>query len=306
LAITTTSGPGVALKTESIGLGVMTELPLIIIDVQRGGPSTGLPTKTEQSDLLQAFYGRNGEAPVPVIAPSTPADCFQMALEAARIATKYMVPVMYLSDGYIANGSEPWRIPEPADIPEIKIEFRTEKENFQPYMRDENLSRPWVIPGTPGLEHRIGGLEKANITGNVSYDPQNHEFMVRLRAEKIKNIENDIPQLKVFGDEDSDLLVAGWGGTYGSITEAINRIRKKGKKVAQVHFKYLNPFPKNTKEILTKYKIILCPELNLGQLSKILSSQFDIKVVQFNKIQGIPFKSSEIENKIDSILEGKL
>ncbi len=229
LAITTTSGPGVALKTEAIGLAVMTELPLVIIDVQRGGPSTGLPTKTEQSDLLQAFYGRNGEAPVAVVAPSTPADCFQMAIEASRIATKYMVPVMYLSDGYIANGSEPWKIPEPESIPEIKVKFRTEKEGFQPYLRDENLSRPWVIPGTPEMEHRLGGLEKANITGDVSYDPQNHEFMVRLREEKVNNIIQDIPLLKIYGDEDADLLIIGWGGTYGSITEAVNRIRKKGK-----------------------------------------------------------------------------
>ncbi len=306
LAITTTSGPGVALKTEAIGLAVMTELPLVIIDVQRGGPSTGLPTKTEQSDLLQAFYGRNGEAPVAVVAPSTPADCFQMALEASRIATKYMVPVMYLSDGYIANGSEPWKIPEPDSIPEIEVKFRTEKEGFQPYLRDENLSRPWVLPGTPGLEHRLGGLEKANITGNVSYDPQNHEFMVRLREEKVNNIVHDIPLLKIIGDEDADLLVVGWGGTFGSITEAVNRIRKNGKKVAQIHFRYLNPFPKNTSDILHRYKKILCPELNMGQLAKVLASQFNIKVEQYNKIQGLPFKSSEIVDKIDSMLGGNL
>jgi len=305
LAITTTSGPGVALKTESIGLAVMTELPIIIIDVQRGGPSTGLPTKTEQSDLFQAVYGRNGEAPVVVVAPSTPADCFNMALEASRLATKYMVPVMYLSDGYIANGSEPWKIPEPEQIPEIKINFRTEKEGFQPYLRNENFVRPWALPGTPGLEHRIGGLEKANISGNVSYDPENHEFMVRLRAQKVKNIENDIPLLKVDGDKDAELLVVGWGGTYGAIIEAINRVRSKGKRVAQAHFKYINPLPKNTGEVLKSYKHVLCPELNMGQLARLLRSEFLVDVESFNKIQGLPFKSSEIELKIESILGGK-
>lgn len=304
LAITTTSGPGVALKTEAIGLAVMTELPLIVIDVQRGGPSTGLPTKTEQTDLFQAMYGRNGEAPVAIIAPSAPSDCFQMAIEAAKIATKYMVPVMYLSDGYIANGSEPWKIPDPDSIPKIEVKFRTEKDGFQPYARDENLSRPWALPGTPGLEHRIGGLEKANVTGNVSYDPENHEFMVRLRAQKVKNIENDIPNLEILGDQDAELLVIGWGGTYGAITEAVRRVRKKGEKVAQVHFKFLNPFPKNTGEVLKRYKKILCPELNLGQLSKIISSEFTVEVIPLNKVQGIPFKSSEIEDKIDSILGG--
>lgn len=304
LGITTTSGPGVALKTEAIGLAVMTELPLVIIDIQRGGPSTGLPTKTEQADLLQAMYGRNSEAPVVVIAPSTPADCFTMALEAARIATQYMVPVMYLSDGYLANGSEPWKIPDPDMIPEIKVKFRTDPENFQPYTRDENLARPWAVPGTPGLEHRLGGLEKANITGNVSYDPENHEFMVRLRAQKVKNIENDIPELKVEGDEDAELLVAGWGSTYGSIREAVNRARNRGFKAAHVHFRYLNPFPKNTGEVLRKYKYIVCPEINMGQLAKLLRQEFLIDVEPFNKIQGLPFKSSEIESKIESVLGG--
>jgi 2-oxoglutarate ferredoxin oxidoreductase subunit alpha len=305
LAITTTSGPGVALKTETIGLAVMTELPIIIIDVQRGGPSTGLPTKTEQSDLLQAMFGRNGEAPVAVVAPATPAECFSMAIEASRIAIKYMVPVMYLSDGYIANGSEPWKVPDPDSIPEIEVKFRTEAEGFQPYIRDENLSRPWALPGTPGLEHRIGGLEKANITGNVSYDPENHEFMVRLRTQKVKNIENDIPELEVRGDKDAELLVIGWGGTHGSITEAVDRARSKGLKVARTHFRYLNPFPKNTGEVLKSYKKILCPELNMGQLSKILRNEFLVDIESFNKIQGLPFKSSEIENKINSILGGK-
>ncbi len=304
LAITTTSGPGVALKTESIGLAVMTELPIVIVDVQRGGPSTGLPTKTEQSDLLQAMFGRNGEAPVAVVAPATPAECFSMAVEASRLAIKYMVPVMYLSDGYIANGSEPWNIPDPDTIPEIEVKFRTEAEGFQPYIRDENLTRPWAVPGTAGLEHRIGGLEKANISGNVSYDPENHEFMVRLRAQKVKNIENDIPDLEVRGDKDADLLVIGWGGTHGSITEAVDRARNNGLKVARAHFRYLNPFPKNTEQVLKSYKKILCPELNMGQLSKILRNEFLVDVESFNKIQGLPFKSSEIENKIKSILGG--
>ena len=304
LAITTTSGPGVALKTETIGLAVMTELPIVIIDVQRGGPSTGLPTKTEQSDLLQAMFGRNGEAPVAVVAPATPAECFSMALEASRLAIKYMVPVMYLSDGYIANGSEPWKLPDVDALPEIEVKFRTEAEGFKPYLRDENLSRPWALPGTPGLEHRVGGLEKANITGDVSYDPENHEFMVRLRAQKVKNMENDIPELEVRGDKDAELLVIGWGGTHGAISEAVDRARNRGLKVARVHFRYLNPLPKNTGEVLRSYKKILCPELNMGQLSKILRNEFLVDIEPFNKIQGLPFKSSEIENKIDSILGG--
>lgn len=304
LAITTTSGPGVALKTEAIGLGVMTELPLVIIDIQRGGPSTGLPTKTEQSDLLQVMYGRNGEAPVVVLAARTPTDCFDLAIEASRIAIKYMVPVILLSDGYLANGSEPWKIPEPDTIPEIEVSFVKQKEGFQPYVRDENLSRPWAIPGTPGLEHRIGGLEKANITGNVSYDPENHEFMVRLRAQKVKNVENDIPDLEIIGNDDAELLVIGWGGTFGSITEAVNRARKKGMKVAQAHLRYINPLPRNTGDILRKYKYVLCPELNMGQLSKIIASEYAVEVEGFNKIQGLPFKSSEIESKIESILLG--
>ncbi len=304
LALTTTSGPGVALKSETISLAVMTELPIVIVDVQRGGPSTGLPTKTEQSDLLQAIHGRNGEAPVIVVAPATPADCFDMALEASRLAIKYMVPVMYMSDGYIANGSEPWRVPDPDSLPEIPVDFRKEKDGFFPYVRDENLSRPWAIPGTPGLEHRIGGLEKSHITGNVSYDPENHEFMVRLRAQKVKNAENDIPELEVIGDQYADLLVVGWGGTYGSITEAVNRSRRKGYKVAQVHFRYLNPLPKNTRDVLKMYKKIICPELNLGQLAFYLRGMFLVDVEPFVKIQGLPFKSSEIERKIESYFIG--
>jgi len=305
LAVTTTSGPGLALKSEAIGLAVMTELPLVIVDVQRGGPSTGLPTKTEQSDLLQAMYGRNGESPVPVIAASTPSDCFDMAFEACRIAVKYMTPVFLLSEGYLANGSEPWKIPDVDSLPEIPVNYWKDKETYNIYARDENLSRPWAIPGTAGLEHRIGGLEKAHIYGTVSYVPENHEFMVRMRDAKVKKIQDDIPDLVVMGDEDADLLVAGWGGTYGSVTEAIANLRKKGHKIAQVHFKYINPFPKNTKEILSKYKQILMPERNLGQLSKLLKAEFLVEVIEFNKIQGSPFKSSEIENKIISLFGGE-
>lgn len=302
LALTTTSGPGLALKTEAVGLAVMTELPLVIVNVQRGGPSTGLPTKTEQADLLQAIYGRNGEAPVPVLAASTPSDCFYMALEASRIATKYMTPVILLTDGYLANGSEPWKIPHLSELPEMKVEQWKGKEGFYPYNRDENLSRPWAVPGSPGLEHRIGGLEKSNVYGNVSYDPDNHEFMVRLRAQKVKNIENDIPDLEVMYEQEGDLLVLGWGGTYGAITEAVIRCRNKGYKVSQAHFKYLNPFPKNTEKVLRSFKKILVPELNLGQLARVLRGEYLIPVESLNKIKGLPFKALEIEQKIDSIL----
>ena len=304
LAITTTSGPGMALKTEAMGLAVMTELPLVIINIQRGGPSTGLPTKTEQADLFQAIYGRNGESPIPVLATSTPSDCFNMSLEAARIAVKYMTPVILLSDGYIANGTEPWKLPHENEIPEIPVHFWTDKESFAPYKRDENLSRPWVKTGTPGLEHRIGGLEKAHITGNVSYDPDNHDFMVRMRANKIKNIENDIPDLEVKYEQEGELLVLGWGGTYGAITEAVLKVRAQGKKVSQAHLKYLFPFSKNTGEVLKRFKKILIPEINLGQLTTIIRSEFLIAPVSFTKIKGLPFKSSEIQNKILEVLGG--
>ena len=304
LAITTTSGPGMALKTEAMGLAVMTELPLVIINIQRGGPSTGLPTKTEQADLFQAIYGRNGESPIPVLATSTPSDCFNMSLEAARIALKYMTPVILLSDGYIANGTEPWKLPHENEIAEIPVHFWTDKESFSPYKRDENLSRPWVKPGTPGLEHRIGGLEKAHITGNVSYDPDNHDFMVRMRANKIKNIENDIPDLEVKYEQEGDLLVLGWGGTYGAITEALIKVRAQGKKVSQAHLKYLFPFSKNTGQVLKRFKKILIPEINLGQLTTIIRSEFLIAPISFTKIKGLPFKSSEIQNKILEVLGG--
>ncbi len=305
LALTTTSGPGLALKGEALGLAVMLELPLVIIDVQRGGPSTGLPTKTEQADLLQAIYGRNSEAPIPVIAASTPADCFSMAFEACRIAVKYMTPVIFLSDGYLANGAEPWLIPLVSSLPEIPVKFRTEVEGFFPYLRDEKtLARPWAIPGTPGLEHRIGGLEKQHITGNVSYDAENHEFMVRMRQSKVEGIANDLPPATVDGDKEGDVLVVGWGGTYGSIRSAVEAKRKEGKSVSHLHLRYLFPFQNNIGELLYNFKKILVPEINLGQLSKLLRAKYLLPVVSQTKVQGLPFRSDEIEHKIDELLNG--
>lgn len=304
LAITTTSGPGLALKTEAIGLAVMTELPLVIVDVQRGGPSTGLPTKTEQADLLQAVWGRNGEAPVAVVAASTPSDCFYMAIEASRLALKYMSPVILLTDGYLANGSEPWKIPSVNSIPEIPVEFTTNPDNFKPYSRDENLVRPWAVPGTPGLEHRIGGLEKANITGDVSYDPDNHFEMIKIREQKIQNMAKSIPDLEIEGDENADIIVIGWGGTYGAIKEAVNHARRKGYKVAQSHFKYIKPLPKNTEKILRKYKYVLLPEINMGQFARVLKSEFILPIIQFNVVRGLPFRVGDIENKIVEVLGG--
>jgi 2-oxoglutarate ferredoxin oxidoreductase subunit alpha len=304
LAITTTSGPGLALKAEAIGLAVMTELPIVVINVQRGGPSTGLPTKTEQADLLQAVYGRNGEAPVAVLAATTPKDCFYMSLEAARIAVKYMTPVILLTDGYLANGSEPWKVPHADELSEIKVEFRKEKDGFFPYLRDENLARPWAIPGTPGLEHRVGGLEKADITGHVSYDPDNHDKMVRLRTEKVANIKNDIPELEVNGDKEGSLLVLGWGGTYGTIIEAVSRARNAGYNVSQTHLKYINPMPKNTGDVLRGFDKILIPEINLGQLARIIRSEYLIDVEQFNLVRGLPFKVADIFGKITDLLGG--
>ncbi len=304
IGVTTTSGPGMALKSEGMGLAVMLELPLVIVNVQRGGPSTGLPTKTEQADLLQAVYGRNSEAPIPVIAACTPADCFMTAFEATRIAIKYMTPVICLSDGYLANGAEPWLIPPVNSLPDISPTFRTDPNGFFPYLRDEKtLSRPWAIPGTPGLEHRIGGLEKEHITGNVSYDSENHEFMVRMRQAKVDRIADDIPPAKVEGDEKGELLVVGWGGTYGAIRTAVEAKRKEGKSVSHLHLKYLNPLQKNLGEILYNFKQILIPELNLGQLSKIIRSKYLIPAISLNKIQGLPFKSIEIETKIDELLK---
>ncbi|MEK6649918.1 MAG: 2-oxoacid:acceptor oxidoreductase subunit alpha [Bacteroidota bacterium] len=305
LAATTTSGPGVALKTEGIGLAVMVELPLVIVNVQRGGPSTGLPTKTEQADLLQALYGRNGEASVPIIAAATPGDCFYAAFEASRIALKYMTPVILLTDGYLANGSEPWMIPSMGSLQDIAVKFHTEKEGFLPYLRDEKtLSRPWAIPGTPGLEHRIGGLEKAHLTGNVSYDPMNHEFMVKLRTEKIERIVNDIPLAEVEGAPSGDVLVVGWGGTYGAIKSAVIKMRGKGHKVSQLHLRHLNPMPKNVGDILKNFRQVLVPELNLGQLLKVLRAKYLVPAEGLDKIQGLPFRSVEIETKIEELLKG--
>jgi len=318
IGVTATSGPGICLKSEAIGLAVMTELPLVVIDVQRGGPSTGLPTKTEQADLLQAMFGRNGECPVAIIAPRSPADCFDMAFEAVRIATEFMVPCFLLSDGYIANGAEPWAIPDVKKLPKIRIEHPTaangdgdgkhhengsgEPGKFLPYKRNAMLVRPWAVPGTPGLEHRIGGIEKQDVTGNVNYEPQNHEHMVRTRAQKVANIAKTIPPLEVEGDPEGDLLVIGWGGTYGSIATAVQRARRKGKKVGQVHFRYLNPFPKNTADVFKRFKKFLVPELNAGQLLLLLRGNFLIDAKGLNKVQGRPFLVSEIEEAIDKVL----
>lgn len=303
LAITTTSGPGLALKSEGIGLAVMTELPLVIVDVQRGGPSTGLPTKTEQADLLQSMFGRNGEAPVPVLAAASPADCFWMAFESSRIAIKYMTPVILLTDGYLGNGAEPWLIPDVNSLPDISPTFRTNPEGFYPYLRDEKtLSRPWAIPGTPGLEHRIGGLEKAHITGGVSYDPENHDFMNRIRTEKIDRIVDDLPLADVVGDQEGELLVVGWGSTYGAIRTAVERMRAQGKPVSMLHLRYIHPMQKNVGDILSRFKKIVVPELNLGQLSTLLRAKYLIPTIPVTKIAGLPFRSVEIEDRINEIL----
>jgi 2-oxoglutarate ferredoxin oxidoreductase subunit alpha len=305
LGATSTSGPGMALKTEALGLAVMLELPLVVVNVQRGGPSTGLPTKTEQSDLLQAVIGRNGDAPLCVVAASTPADCFSAVYEAARIAIKFMTPVICLTDGYLGNGAEPWRIPSVDELPAIPVAFATDPSTFKPYARDEKtLARPWAIPGTPGLEHRIGGLEKQHITGNISYDPDNHDFMVKLRAEKVERIANDIPLQTVDGEAEGNLLVVGWGSTYGSIREAVQNARDKGQAVSQVHLRYLNPFPKNLGEILYRFKMILVPEINDGQLIKLLRAKYLVPAVGFNMIRGLPLRSEEIEERIESLLGG--
>lgn len=305
LGLTGTSGPGVALKSEAIGLAVMAELPVVVANIQRAGPSTGMPTKTEQADLLQALFGRNGESPVAIVAPATPADCFAMAIEAFRIAVKYMTPVFFLSDGYLANGSEPWRIPSREDLPPIEVRFATDPTGFQPYARDpQTLSRPWAVPGTPGLEHRIGGLEKEDGTGNVSYNSANHERMVRLRAEKIARIAEDIPPLSVRGPEKGELLVLGWGSTAGAIRQAVDSAQRRGLSVAAAHLRYLNPFPRNLGEVLRSYRRVLVPELNLGQLRMLLRAEFLVDVIGLNKVQGQPFLISEIEEKIDEILGG--
>jgi 2-oxoglutarate/2-oxoacid ferredoxin oxidoreductase subunit alpha len=304
LAITTTSGPGMALKTEALGLAVATELPLVVCDIQRGGPSTGLPTKTEQADLLQAMFGRNSEAPIPILAPATPGDCFWIAVEASRIALKYMVPVIILSDGYLANGAEPWRIPTVEEIPGIPVRFAISPEGFLPYKRDpETLARPWAVPGTPGLEHRIGGLEKQDVTGNINYEPLNHEKMVRIRAAKIEAIVQDIPNVMPSGDPEGDLLIVSWGSTYGAITQSIKTQREQGRKIGHLHLRNLNPLPANVGDILKRYKKILVPELNMGQLLWILRAKFVVDAVGLNKIQGRPFKQAELDQKIEEMLE---
>jgi 2-oxoglutarate ferredoxin oxidoreductase subunit alpha len=304
LGITTTSGPGMALKTEALGLAVAVELPLVVCDIQRGGPSTGLPTKTEQADLLQALFGRNSEAPVPVLAPATPGDCFWIALEASRIAIKYMVPVIILSDGYLANGAEPWKIPNIEDLPKIEVKYETNPIGFQPYKRNpDTLARPWAIPGTPGLEHRIGGIEKQDVTGNINYEPLNHEHMVRTRAEKVAGIAQDIPEIVPAGDPSGDLLIVAWGSTNGPVTAAMNAQRQKGRKIGHVHLRHLNPFPRNLGEVMKRYKKILVPEMNMGQLVMILRAKFLVDAQSYGKIQGKPFKQSEIEDKIEELLD---
>jgi 2-oxoglutarate/2-oxoacid ferredoxin oxidoreductase subunit alpha len=304
LAITTTSGPGMSLKTEALGLAVAVELPLVVCNIQRGGPSTGLPTKTEQADLLQALYGRNSEAPIPVLAPSTPGDCFWAAFEASRIAVKYMVPVIILSDGYLANGAEPWRIPEVSELPDFPVHFETNPEGFQPYRRNpETLARPWAIPGTPGLEHRIGGIEKQDVTGNVNYDPLNHEHMVRLRAEKVEAVNQEIPDVVPAGDPAGDLLIVAWGSTHGPITAGLKAQRSKGRRIGHVHLRFLNPLPKNLGDVLKRYKKVLVPEMNMGQLVMILRAKYLVDAQGLNKIQGKPFKQSEIESKIEEMLD---
>ncbi|MFF9274988.1 2-oxoacid:acceptor oxidoreductase subunit alpha [Streptomyces griseosporeus] len=311
LAVTTTSGPGVALKSETIGLAVSLELPLLVVDIQRGGPSTGLPTKTEQADLLQAMYGRNGEAPVPVVAPRTPADCFDAALEAARIALTYRTPVMLLSDGYLANGSEPWRIPELDELPDLRVQFAQGPnhtlddgtEVFWPYKRDpQTLARPWAIPGTPGLEHRIGGIEKEDGTGNISYAPANHDRMVRLRQAKIDGI--DVPEVEVDDPQQARTLVLGWGSTYGPITAAVRRLRTAGIPIAQAHLRHLNPFPANLGEVLRAYDKVVIPEMNLGQLATLIRAKYLVDAVSYNQVNGMPFKAEQLAAALKEAIDG--
>jgi len=303
VGLTGTSGPGVALKQEAIGLAVMTELPLVIVNVQRGGPSTGLPTKTEQADLFQPVWGRNGECPAIVIAPATPADCFNMAIEAVRLAFKYMVPVFYLSDGYLANGAEPWAVPAIEKLPRIEVKFATDPKNFMPYARDQKtLARPWALPGTPGLEHRIGGIEKQNITGNVNYDPENHHLMVKLRQEKVDRAVADVPAVEVFGDQSGKVLVLGWGSTYGSITSAVEKLRNEGKSVSSAHLRHLNPFPGNLGEVLASFETVIIPEMNLGQLCTMIRARYLVGAVAFSKVKGRPFQIREIVQKVEEYL----
>ncbi len=303
LGVTSTSGPGICLKSEAMNLAVMVELPVVVIDIQRGGPSTGLPTKTEQADLLQVMFGRNSDSPVPVIAASSPADCFDTALEACQIALRHMVPVVMLSDGYIANGSEPWRLPKVEDLPDLRVEFRTDANGFKPYQRDpKTLARPWAIPGTPGLEHRLGGIEKDDGSGNISYDPVNHDKMVRLRAAKVERIADFIPEVTVHGEQQGRLLVLGWGSTSGAITGAVNLARKQGVDVSRAHLRHLNPFPRNLGAVLGRFDKVLVPEMNLGQLSLLLRAKYLKDVVSYSKVQGKPFYRHEILSKIRELL----
>ena len=303
LGLTASSGPGIALKSEAMNLAVMVELPVVVIDVQRAGPSTGMPTKTEQGDLLMAMFGRNSDSAIPIVAPATPAECFDYAIEATRLALKYMTPVLYLSDGFLANGSEPWRVPTVADLPDISVPAHTDKATFQPYVRDpKTLARPWAVPGTPGLEHRIGGLEKADITGNVSYDPENRHRMTVLRVEKVAGIVNDIPPLEVFGQSEGDVLVVGWGSTYGAIRSAVERLQAEGWKVSHAHLRHLNPFPANTEQVLRSFKKVLVPEVNLGQLRLLIRARYLIDAVGLNLVTGRPFKIEQIEVKIRELV----
>jgi 2-oxoglutarate ferredoxin oxidoreductase subunit alpha len=307
LGVTTSSGPGIALKGEAMGLAVMLEIPLLIINIQRGGPSTGLPTKTEQSDLMQAYYGRNGECPMPIVAAATPADCFSSVFEAVRIAVQHMTPVMFLSDGYIANGAEPWRYPQTKDLPAIKVQFKTElsegDEKFMPYQRDEKLARPWAVPGTPGLEHRIGGLEKQNITGNVNYEPENHQLMVNLRQEKVDRIADHIPEQSLdSGPSSGKILVLGWGSTYGAIKSAVAVLQQQGHAVSHAHLRYIRPFPKNLGQILHNFDKVLIPEINNGQLIKIIRDIYLVDAKGYNKVMGVPITKTELVQQLQSML----
>jgi len=303
IGITTTSGPGVALKTEALGLAISTELPLVLVDVQRAGPSTGMPTKTEQSDLYQAVLGRNGDAPLPVIACATPADAFECAIEAVRLAVRYMTPVILLSDGYIANGAEPWRVPDPESLEPFRVQFRTETDGFHPFLRDDRLVRPWAKPGTPGLEHRIGGLEKDEHSGNISYDPENHERMTHLRANKILGIQRELSTPEVFGAEEGKLLIVGWGSTKGSIMSAVEIARAKGQSVGTVHLRHMWPFAPGLAELFARYERVLVPELNLGQLARLLRSEYaGVDFVSYPKVQGLPFTTAELVERIDDLV----
>jgi len=307
LGLTGTSGPGLALKSEALGLAVMVELPIVVAMIQRSGPSTGMPTKTEQADLLQAMFGRNGECPVAIVAPATPGECFDMAIEAFRIALRHMVPTIFLSDGYLGTSSEPWRLPALADLPKIEVKFATDPETFRPYVRDPvTLARPWAVPGTPGLEHRIGGLEKADVTGNVSYDAENHDRMVRFRAEKVARIANDIPDLKIIGEQDGSLLVLGWGSTYGPALSAVQRAQARGLSVSHAHLRYLNPFPSNLGDVLQRFDRVLIPEMNLGQLLILIRSRYLVDAVGLNQVTGRAFKIAQIEEKVNELARSKV